>query len=292
MTTYNLNKFQIPNSLDELGYYYSLQRFPSESLANYRLRLLEEARNPSGASEYDYLKAVDRKVGFLKKPILVIELVLDVNGVPLAPYPYIEVKANTMLLYSDINDDPELVLNLLDKDDSYFLVDLVDNINGGSFFTATLTDETYEYKKSKNLLYGNNLRFIDREPLRESRSNKLRHSMILDFFASNSTVFQEDTGNPNSLENLGEYYLDKINGALISNERQSGFVTYSYLEFPYIINYTNVRGWPMSTTDLDMRIKSKLISDDTGEESHLLLNSEGGWIINQLLKIHQLSWGK
>jgi hypothetical protein len=49
MATYTPTKVLLPNGLDELGLELGLQRLRSESLTDYRRRLLLEARDPSGS---------------------------------------------------------------------------------------------------------------------------------------------------------------------------------------------------------------------------------------------------
>lgn len=293
MALYTPNKITVPTGLDELGYYYGLKRFQNETLAHYRQRLLEEAKEPAGASQEEFNASVSRQLGFLREAVFEIDVARDVNDIPLIENPYIKVDANSLTLYSDYSaDEIELVFDFNDRADSYFMQDLIDGINTSVYYTATELITNYDKLLSKNIMYGTNERIVSNFGLKASRSNKLANTFINSFHCNAFELFREEVSTADGIEADGEFYLDRVNGVVITNDNQYGFCSYSYFQIPYTIYRVPVKAWPLNSDDIDSRFKSKLISDDTGLLEYKQLNSFGARVINEMLKIHPLGWGK
>lgn len=293
MAIYTPNKISIPTGLDELGYYYGLKRFDNETIDHYRQRLLEEAREPAGATGEQFNLSVSRQLGFLQQPVFEIDVARDLNGVPLIDNPYVRVDANSLSLYSDYETDTiEITFDFNDRTEAYFMQDLIDGINASTNYTATELITGYDRLLSKSIMYGTNERVASNIELKVSRSNKLPNTFINSFHSNAFELFRELVVDASSIANPGDFYIDKINGVVFTNDNQYGFCSYSYFQIPYTVYRVPVRAWPLNASDLDTRFKSELISDETGALEYKQLNSFGARVINEMLKVHPLGWGK
>lgn len=293
MTIYQSNELLIPTGLDELGFKFSLKRLKNESLSSYRLRLLEEAKDPSGATQFDYARTVSRQLGFLKKPLFSIDVIKDVNGIPFAANPYIEVLSDKIILYSDYNSNEiDMEIDFTKRGEGYFIGEVFDTINTSTYFQPENSNVLdYEFLLSKNILFCHNLGYVEREPLLQSRSNKLQNNVIADFFADASPLFLAEKNSAAFVNADGDYYIDKLNGVIFTYNNQYGFCNYTYYKIPFTLYYAPVRFLPFNDPSFFLRSKDVLI-DDNGQESKEVLNSYGAEKINSLLKMHPLSWGE
>lgn len=293
MTVYQPSELLIPTGLDELGFKFSLKRLKNESLASYRLRLLEEAKDPSGPTQLDYARTVSRQLGFLKQPLFDIDVIKDVNGIPFAANPYIEVLSDKIILYSDYNNNTiDMEIDLTKRGEGYFIGEVFDTINTSTYFQpGNASSFDYEFARSTKILYSHNLRYVERELLLETKSSKLQNTYIADFFADASPLFLEEKNSAALVNTEGDYYIDNLNGVLFTYSNQYGFCNYTYYKIPFTLYYAPVRFLPFNDPSFFLRSKDVLI-DDNGQESKEVLNSYGAEKINSLLKMHPLSWGE
>lgn len=292
---YTPTKFALPNGLDEIGYEYGMSRISNETLRDFRKRLILESREPSGASESDFIRSVNRQVGEFDEPIFEITLTLDGSGDPVASDPFIEVTSTYLRAYSDYeNDILDFELNLVDRNSGYFLNAVETAFSSSSYFALEVLTSlsNYGYLKSDRLRYDNTERMVVAEALRATRSNKLLHTNIKVLKAQNFALFQNEVSDIASLNEVGDFYIDYTNGIVFTEEVASGFVSYSYRMFPFRLYWQSVRAYPANDSDLKYRHYDTLISDSTGLAEHVLLNSEGAKIANRTLEIHPLGWGE
>jgi hypothetical protein len=293
MGNYSSNKFLIPNGLDEIGLRLGLHRFDFETLGAYRRRLLLEARERSGPTQFEFIRSLNRRVGQFDIPFLDIGLLLDSNNVPLAPDPYIEITSTHFRAYSDYGGGVlDIELNLVDRDEGYFLRDVVAAFVGSTSFSLTIIDTNHTYKLSSHLRYDNSNRFVRSEFLLESRSNKLAKSYVREIYPEASFHFQEEVLSLALVDGEGKYYVDYTSGVVFTYEPARGIIAYTHREFPFRLWWQSVRPWPYNDDDYNHLHKDVLVSDATGLEEHLLLNSEGAKIANEILALHPLGWGE
>lgn len=294
MGTYTPNKILLPNGLDEIGYRFGMKRFNNESLAHFRQRILQEARDPAGASEDQFIRSLNRQVGELDIPVFQIGLSLDIDNTPLAADAYIEVTSSYLRAYHNHAAlELDFEISLVDRNAGYFLREIETEFNASSYFDLTVltSDAGYIYWKSSNLRYGNTNKFVSGESLYPSRSNKLNNDLISNLKAQSFSLFQNEVSSVGAISNPGDYYIDYINGIVFTEDIAKGFVSYLYKDFPYTMFWQPVNVYPANDNDIDYRHKDTLISDVTGLEEHLLLNSEGAEVTNRILTIHPLGWG-
>lgn len=292
MSTYTPTKFLVPNGLDELGFKLGMTRFDNETLADFRRRLLLEARDPAGASQDDFIRSIGRQVALFDIPVFEISLITDANAVPLAPDPYIEVTSTHLRAYSDFDNSVlDFELNIIDRDSAYFLKDVYASFTASSFFSVKILDDDYAYKKSRQLKYANTNRFFPAERLSQSFEHKLMFGNIKTLHAQAFDVFINEKTSQNDLAEDGDFYIDYVNGVIFTHSMMKAFVSYVYREFPYRLLWQPVRTFPFNDPDIDFLIKDTLIDDNDAQPQHLLLNSHGAEIVNKILSIHSLGWG-
>jgi hypothetical protein len=296
MATYTPSRFALPNGLDERGLMLGLQRLDNESLATYRRRLLLEARDPSGSSQVDYIRTLNRKVGQFDQPMFDVDVIRDANGDPLAPDPYIEITSTHIRVYSDwTNSTLDFELNLHERSGAgtaYFLREVDIALTASTFFSHTVLDTTFTFKKSDHLKFGNSELYVVGKALRESQSNRLEHGLIRDIYPLSFVIFQNEVATPALVVEQGDFYVDYINGAIITYETAKGLVSYIYKVFPYRLYWQAVRAVPYNDADKVYSHKDTILSDDTGLPVHKVLNSEGAKIANSILNVHSLGWGE
>jgi hypothetical protein len=293
MGTYTPQRLTLTVGLDETGLDLSMFRLDKESLDNYRKRLLLEVRDPSGPTEEQLIKSVNRYIGQFEVPVFEIDVIRNSDGDPVATDPYIEVTSTHLRIYSDYESGVlEVELNLVDRDDGYFLGSIPTALAGSPNFSIIILDTDYEYKRSSFLRYGNNQDFILTELLKESRSNKLQKELIQAIYPHVTQLFKTEVVDKDSIATEGDFYVDYVNGVVYTYDFGRGFISYSYRQFPYRFHWQLVRVWPYNDEDKKYLYYNELISDTTGLSENTLLNSEGARIANLVLAVHPLGWGK
>ena len=293
MGTYTPSRFQIATGLDETGIMLGLGRLDNEDLSVYRRRLMLEARDASGPTEAQFIRSVGRKVGQFDTPVFDVDVILDANEIPLAADPYIEITSTHIRVYSDwTNGTLDFEHNLVDRDDAYFLRTIFTAFTNSTFFSITVLDTDYTFKRSRNLRFDNTERFKRAEFFKESRANRLKNDFIRAIYPQAFQHFQEEVATAALVDAEGKYFVDYLNGVVFTFEYTTGILAYSYREFPFRLWWQPVRPWPYNDTDKVYRLKDDLISDTTGTASPLLLNSEGAEIANTVLAVHPLGWGE
>ena len=292
MATYTPSKVLLPTGLDEFGLRVSLNRFESEVLDDYRRRLLLEVAQPSGSSAENHARAVSRKVGLFDVPAIRFELILDVDDNPVAADPAIVVTASRLYAYSDYDAGTlDVELALTDRTQEYFVQDVVDAFSGSTFFTVTLLDATLAYRRSDQLAVGTNIRYQDvlRLPPKEVYDFNIQY--LRDVRFTDPQLFRTEVAVVGDIEELGEYFLDRVNGVVFTYSSMGGAATVEYAKFPYDHWWQSVRSYEFRDEDVKYIIYDNLLDTD-GTSQPLLLNSQGAKMLNELLAAHPLEWGE
>jgi len=293
MSSYTPTRIDIPTGLDELGLQLGLQRVEAETLQSYRRRLLLEARDPSGPMEYQYIAAVNRRLAEFDVPVFTIDLKVDGNGDPLAADPFIEITSTYIRAYRNYGAGTlDFEHSLLNLANGYFLTDLQVAFAASSYFSIVVLDSTYTWKRSDKLRFDNTDRFQKQELLGNSRSNRLVHKHVKNLYAQASEVFQNEVATPALVAAEGDFHIDYDEGVIETYDIMRGIVAYSYQEFPFTIYWQTVRAWPYNDVDKTYDLYDTQIDDDTGLSAQTLLNSEGARIVDTVLAVHPLGWGK
>lgn len=293
MSVYTPNRIAIATGLDEIGINLGLTRIEGESLSDYRNRLLLETREPSGPTQREFIRSLSRKVGAFDVPVFRIDLVKDANDIPLAADAYLEVTSSHLKIYSDHEAGLlDVEVNFYDRADGYFLEDVWAAVDASTYFTIEILDEDYEYKKSRNLRFGNTDVHVPSELTLPSQENKLVHGYLKTFAGAATEVLVSEKSLLTDVQAAGDFYVDYVNGVVFTYDFLSGAVTYTYRDFPYDLYWQKVRVYPLLDSDKKYFHYDTLISDTTGEPDYVKLNSHGAWVANQLLVVHPMTWGE
>lgn len=292
MSTYTASKVLLPTGLDEFGFKLSLNRFENESLDAFRRRLLLEIAQPSGSSFERFSRSVSRKVGLIDTPVLEFNLILDGNDDPVAADPAIVVTASKFYAYSDYaNRTLDVELLLTDRNEAWFIQDIVDAFSGSTFFTVTLLESDYAYKYSSQLSVGSNIKFFEVIRLSTREVHDFGKTNIREVLFSDPLLFRTEVAVSGDIAEYGDYYLDRLNGAVFTYSSMGGGASVEYAEFPFTIRYQSVRSYELKDEDANHIIYDNLLGTD-GVEQRLLLNSVGAELFNELFKTHPLEWGE
>ena len=146
--------------------------------------------------------------------------------------------------------------------------------------------------RSDRLRVGDSFKYVAGRALFSSYQNSLPHQNLRETWFSNLATFQDEKATRSEVVESGDFWIDYDQGVIISHDTQSGTVNYEYSEFPYRLYWQPVRVVFANDSDLDYEIKDSLVSDTTGQEEPLLLNSSGARLWNRVLAAHPLGWGE
>jgi len=293
MGTYTPDKTALPVGLDEAGLRLGLQRLPEEPLHKYRQRLLHEARDPADPSQSSYIRGVGRKIGALDLPVFDIELVLDADDVPLAPRPAVEVTSTYLRAYYDYDNElSDVEVFFEDRDNGWWLQDVLAAFAASAYFTATALDDYDQYLRSRNLRFDNTERYRMQFQLLGGYQNRLPHQNLVEIMFSDRSVFASEVDDVSLVAAEGDFFVDYVAGQVFTYSTAQGTCSYSYAELPYRMHWQSVSVVPLDDADLKFRHMDEQISDDTGELERSSLSPEGARVYNQVLAVHPLGWGE
>ena len=105
-------------------------------------------------------------------------------------------------------------------------------------------------------------------------------------------TYENEVSDLDSVTATGDYYIDYTNGIIFSHSIGIGVVSFEYREFPFTLTYQPVKVLPFEDEDIEHLKKDYLVSDDSGTEERLVLNSYGAKVTNAILKAYSLQWGE
>jgi len=288
-----------PTWLDEIGLKSGLLRFKNENIEDYRIRLTSHIHNLPESNQASFLEKLSTLIGEENIELFNIDLVKDEKGIPVAEDPRIEITSSFLKVwknYEETKDNPDLSLDIHNKEESYFLKDVYEKLITLDFIVVEpLTwNKGLHYYKSKNLAYSNTDGYTYSFPLSGIKINELPNQYIKNAIFSSKFRYSIDVGyliHEQLDREDGDYHLDKVNGIVFSSLIGGGEVSYSYRKFPFKIKWEFIRSLPVNDSDIDFIFKNNLIGKE-GLPERLLLNGYGAKINNEILAIHSLQWGK
>lgn len=305
MSKYTGRKVRLGTSLDELGIMLGLKRLEGESITDYRRRLALQAKTRPDQSEKSFIDTISRSVGLFEEDLLEIDLVLDSDGEPVAPAPRIEVTSAFIRVWSDENAEPDLELDIFNHGYGYHIGEVEEALRALSFITVESLPrepdteaESYKYKRSWFIKCSDSDGMIYNTPLKRMRMNKFYKEDMQGFkylyncLFTSPLIFANEVTDYDLVQAEGDYYVDFTNGVVFSYLPAAGLMSCQYRDFPYTIAIQPVKVIPPYDPDIDTLKKNYLISDDTGLEERLSLNSYGAQVTNQIINAYPLQWGK
>ena len=302
----------LPGSwLDDVGVKHGLYRFDNEDHSSYRRRILDHLRHLPEPTEKSYLRTLNRTVGLEIKQLLEISLktewdsVLEEN-ILVVNDPHIEIDSSFIRVWSDYvgGKDPDLELNIVERDKAYFLKDVFSALEALDYLEikSLVNLDDWKYKRSSHLMYGDSRGYRTHHRLLNTRVNLLTDKYIVDIDFMNTLTFDSEITSSgveedntleitSLLEEDGDYHVDYVDGIVFNILPAAGTCSYRYRKFPYTLGWHPVRAYPFNDKSVDYLIKDDLLNED-GVKEKLLLNSYGAKMVNRILAIHPLQWGK
>lgn len=280
MSTYVPKIISLPSGLDEIGLKRSLVRLPEEKLSVFKRRLLLDHRDGIDNSFKTFKKSPTRQVGQFEIPVVKLSSTLL--------RPRLKITSTKLYWWEDYSEATTLEIDLLDRTNGYFLIDVINALNS-TVLNVEILSENLDYSLSQFLRIEDTLS-IQTDFLQESYVTNLNKKTIHDVIFSDTLVFKTEKNNSNELESSGDYYIDYVNGLVFSFDLQRGSVTYTYSNFPTILWWQPVRTFELNDQDINYLIKDPLLT--SAGLTHTVLNSRGTTYFNYILKKYSLEWGR
>ncbi|MBM08009.1 MAG: hypothetical protein CMF69_00295 [Magnetovibrio sp.] len=288
--------------IDEVGIKIGLPRFRDEDVAFYRKRILSFLNNPVESNQQGFIDNQHYPLPIKEKEMFEISLKeYEADGFRWlqAEDPRVEIASCFLRVWSNYSKggEPDLELLLSDRENGYFVEDVYNALSSLDFIEVKKLsrDGDWEFLRSENLKYSNSLGYMSGELLQGNQMTKLSRRYIEDIFFENDTAYFEEVESFDLLQwnlpQLGQYYVDKVEGIVWSTKNGRESCSYSYRKFPMTIYWQPIKSVPINDKSIDYLFKDNLINKD-GREERLLLNSYGARIVNEILAFHSLQWGK
>ncbi len=292
MAVYTPVEFSIPTGLDELGLKLGMNRLESESLGDYRRRLLLEARDRSGPTEEQFIRSLGRKVGKFDTEVFEIDLILDGNSDPLAVDAYIEITSTHLRVYEDFtNKILDFEVDLTNRTTGWFLREVNTAFTASTFFSIVVKDLNHTFKRANKLRFENTNKVVQGEYLFRSRVTKFKQPLLIDIHFSDLSTFRNSVATKALVVADGDYHVDKRNGVVFSHGFAAGFAVYTHRAFPFKMYHQAVRAFPYNDPDVVFATHDTLTSDTTGLSVNTNLNSHGARLADIVYDVHPLTWG-
>jgi len=293
--SYTPQPFLLGTAFDEVGIGVGMPRLKSESMAEYRRRVLFQLRDPPDATTDGFIRTAGRMVNALDRKILKIDLVLTPDGSMPVADPRIEVSSSRFKVWDDYANDSLVVdLDISEHGDSNLLTDVFSALLGLPWlsveYLAPLSE--VEYLKSFRLRFGSTDRYYSGVELAATKMNNLGVKFLRTISFNATPVFDSAKNSLADLSSNGDFYVDSDNGIVYSHEEARSFCHFSARQFPYELNWQRVRSFPLNDSDSERLYYDTLSSDITGEDEYIRLNAEGAKVYNELLEVHPLQWGE
>jgi hypothetical protein len=322
-TIYNAGKFRgtptlqrTRNDLDAHGTFLDLPRLESENDVSYWKRLSSVLPLRAGSNQEGLVHGVTRELGLEEKiGIKIVPVYLGTNW--LAPAPYVEVTATSLILYSayygsdSTSNVIDTQINIFDHGDGYLLEDVVNQIQQSENFVAELGPLVTGAERANGLVPSSSIEYVLDESVPSSTYFLLRNSDVVPGTVnfSEKDVFQTEVSpaiaanrsgglslafNINSpVSAVGEYHIEYGSGAVstILSPIGNGVVRYGYRDFPWQARWSPIVVYSLRDTDY----RDKLFEDEVGVDNWTrdgLVTAEGSEVYAQIFRKSPSLWGK
>lgn len=283
------------NHLDETGLTIGLSRLPDgEEDRLYRRRLTDVFAHPANSTYLGIVYGLTRELGFDLFYPVEINPRLRTGGKFFARDPMVEFNATSVVLYSDYtNSVIDLEIDRFERGGNYEYIGLlVEAINNSTYFEATLLSEDYRWIRSTTILNQIN-RISYSEPAQRTTKSQLKPFICSGTFypkGDSSTFKQEILEVPTS---VGYFHLDYNKGILSTFAPPTTETTlyYDYSPYPWKPTASPVVCYSISDENFKKKLFHQIEAGD-GTTVHGLPTNLGGEIINELLSVVPMYWGK
>lgn len=283
--------------LDEIGIKFGVYRSDKETIEEYEDRIyLRISRMPEPTRKY-FFEHIGNDALLKKETVFTISAKKVFNStyqslsiVP--PSPLITIDGAWLKVWSNSALEPVLALNIWDKDKCYFLKDVYDELVKLEDFTVQLLaiDDSWMYKKSSNLISSTS-KVVAEIELIPLRINKLGVTNITGITFGNSAIFANEVFSHEDLLGNGDYFINYYEGIVFSFSPAGGRCLVTYNKNPFEVMWHPVGVLEVNDASIKDIFKDKAMGNE-GNLERLILNSQGANIINKILSVHPLQWGK
>ena len=172
--------------IDDQGLKLGFIRFDNESVKDYRKRVIRYLNNLPENTEEGFINSQNLELGYKDKALFEIHLKTYETedftwNVP--EDPRVAIDANFIRIWSNYKENkenPDLEIDLTDRDKGYFLEDIWSEINKLDFIEVKPLDryDNWKYLKSRNLKWSNSLKFFTNQKLNTTQTTMLSKQNI------------------------------------------------------------------------------------------------------------------
>lgn len=299
MSTYTgtPTRTNIRTSVDLIGQLINMYRLPDESLAQFKERVLDNYVHGANATYEGLYNGINRELGLdAHLNGLFVDVVRDVDGLPINSNLGLEVSSRYLTLYSDHESKTvQASFDLHDRNDSYFIGNLETNINSTAGWEAVFVGSDGTYKQSSKLLRQSSLKYIRNYRLKASQVQNLNDRLINGNFLAGSVAFSTDSKIDTEVFTIptspSEFMVDYNSNVIHLGQMTTGYLTFSYQEFPLLIKWSPITIHSFKDEEF-LDLVTEQIVDGDGLTVDGVPTVKGAEYINELLSIAPSYWGE
>jgi len=298
--TVSVNELGIPvpinvwNQFDEHAGLVGLTRLLGEKNWEFKRRTLDTFVHMANCSYQGLVNGITRELGLELFDAINISPILDSDGVPLAPDPYIQFDGAYLLLYSDYtNGLLDWAIDRYQPGGNYeHIGSLITAVNDTSFFEAVARTDLYA--RSMTILNQSNREQVKMEFIPQSTRFRLKNAYLVQnsVFFSNRQTFKTEMSSVLAVSARGEYHVDYPKGivTVYTTPNHKEYVRYRYSKIPLVAAASPVILHDINSEAFRVKMFGQILQDD-GTYSHGLPTELGVDIINQLIAVSPMYWG-
>ena len=256
--TIGTTKMQIAHSLDYVGQRFGLYRYPDETLAGFRARVLDVFVHKANASTVGLEYGLARELGAVSIPIGKIRVLRDINEVPLATAPGIEITPSTVTFYSnfligtvDMRFDLVSRFPRPDIASAFYIEDIYDYVVGSTYWEWEVEPTATErWLQAKYLVPRQNFN-IRRGAiaLHKGLTYLPNKNIISGTIGSGNELVETEVASIAAVNALGKYYVDYSNSYIYTYDDLQG-PTAATISYSYFLDSWSPMWVPVSVDSL------------------------------------------
>lgn len=294
MTIFNPIPHQIFNEIDQHGLLLGLKRLKNERNPEFKKRILDVMVHRAGSTYLNLIYGITRELGLQIQDTLIINVLLDGNGIPLGgAAPAVVFQDTKCYLYSDYSDLTLLAtLDRFDSTETFTLTQLKTDIEAtGAFEVEILTNPN---QRAMTLFNQSSANIVYQEDISDKGNKiKLAHSNLI--FGTATIESPNLIVLANSATNLksGEYFIDLQAGIIYSAQipAPGSRIRYQYLSWENTFQSSPIIIHDLQSLDFKTKLFETVVNNNN-ETSLGKATILGGEIINELLSLYPTNYGK
>lgn len=280
------SSYHVFNEFDQHGLILGLPRLEDERNAAYRLRLMDIFVHRANATYHGLIYGITRELGLELTEVL--KIVPD-SGLTMPAVMFEETKCT---LYSNY---PATIVATLDRftraGGAYTLQQLTDRINATGVFTATLLTDADPTDRSMTIFNQGSIVQVEYEDIsgKGVRVQLENVNLVPNTVSVESTNLTERVSSDTLLRHSGQYYVDLSSGTVFcaSVPSPGSSIRYKYRDDNFIVEASPVILHNLQSDDFKTKMFHQSATGYNG-----LPNELGADILNELLSVFPMTWGK